>query len=322
MSQKNSNQKEQQSTSGTQKGKRKERYLLTACIALFIALFSLLFGKELPGGVKGLLYSFLEEEEGFRDTGGDELVITYLDVGQADCTILQCGGYTMMIDGGGRGSAQEVIEATSGLGIDKLDYVVATHSHEDHIGGLPKVIRAFPVGTVVFRQEDNDSKIYGDFKDAVKESGAEVIVPKPGVSFEFGNALVEFYAPQEMEYSKTNNYSAALCITFGKRKFFFSGDAEEESEEQMLGLGTLPDVDVFQAGHHGSQTSNTEAFLKAIDPAYAVISCGEDNKYGHPHSEVIARYQDMDMQIYRTDTMGTITIKTDGKSLEISTQRK
>lgn len=322
MSQKSSNQKKGQSSSGGQKGKRKERYLLTGCIALFIALFSLLFGKELPGGVKGLLYSFLEGEESFRDTGGDELTVTYLDVGQADCTVLQCGGYTMMIDGGGRGTAEEVIEAAKGLGIEKLDYVVATHSHEDHIGGLPKVIRAFAVGTVVYRKEDNDSKIYGDFNDAVKESGAKIIVPKPGVSFEFGNALVEIYAPQEMEYNNTNNYSVALCITFGKRKFFFSGDAEEESEEQMLGLSTLPDVDVFQAGHHGSSTSNTEAFLKAIDPAYAVISCGEDNKYGHPHSEVIARYQDMDMQIYRTDTMGVITIKTDGESLDIHTQRK
>ena len=120
------------------------------------------------------------------------------------------------------------------------------------------------IRTVVYRKEDNDSKIYGDFNDAVKESGAKIIVPKPGVSFEFGNALVEIYAPQEMEYNNTNNYSVALCITFGKRKFFFSGDAEEESEEQMLGLSTLPDVDVFQAGHHGSSTSNTEAFLKAM----------------------------------------------------------
>ena len=106
MSQKSSNQKKGQSSSGGQKGKRKERYLLTGCIALFIALFSLLFGKELPGGVKGLLYSFLEGEESFRDTGGDELTVTYLDVGQADCTVLQCGGYTMMIDGGGRGTAE------------------------------------------------------------------------------------------------------------------------------------------------------------------------------------------------------------------------
>ncbi len=303
----------------------KKWLLLIGSMIAIMFLAALLSGKKLPFDaiLREVFAEFgLIDDLQTADVEG-ELVVTFLDVGQADCTILQCGEHAMMIDGGSRGDAAEVIEAAKGLGIGRFDYIVATHSHEDHIGGLPKVIRAFEVDAVVFRDEKNqDSKIYADFKDAVKESGADVIVPKPGVSFEFGEALVEIFAPQEIEYDDTNNYSAALVVTFGKEKFFFTGDAEEESEKQMLELGTLPDVDVFQAGHHGSETSNSEAFLKVVNPAYAVISCGEGNKYGHPHAAVIARFLDMDMQVYRTDMMGTITIKTDGKTLDISTQQK
>lgn len=319
MSEKNNSPEKKPEGTNLTGGKKK---LLTSIIGIIIVLLSLIFGKELPEGLTELFSGTSDSQEGFRDTGGEKLVVTYLDVGQADCTILQCGEHSMMIDGGGRGSAKEVIEAAAELGIKEFDYIVATHSHEDHIGGLPKVIRAFKVKNVIFSEEDKDTKIYEDFKSAVKESGATVIVPKPGVSFEFGNALVEIFAPCEVEYDNTNNYSAALVVTFGKEKFLFTGDAEEESEKQMLELGTLPDVDVFQAGHHGSETSNSEAFLKVVNPAYAIISCGVDNKYGHPHAEVIARFVDMDMQIYRTDVMGTITIKTDGNTLDISTQQK
>lgn len=315
----NSSEKKSKDSTNLTGGKKK---LFTSIIGVIIVLLSLLFGKELPEGFTDLFSGSSDSQEEFLDTGGEKLVVTYLDVGQADCTILQCGESSMMIDGGGRGTAKEVIEAAKELGIKQFDYIVATHSHEDHIGGLPKVIRAFEVKNVVFREEDKDTKIYEDFKSAVKESGATVIVPKPGVSFKFGNALVEIFAPRETEYDNTNNYSAALVVTFGKEKFLFTGDAEEESEAQMLELGTLPDVDVFQAGHHGSETSNSEAFLKVVNPAYAIISCGVDNKYGHPHAAVIARFEDMDMQIYRTDVMGTITIKTDGKTLDISTQQK
>lgn len=315
----NSSEKKPKDSTNLTSGKKK---LFTSIIGVIIVLLSLIFGKELPEGLTDLFSGLSDSQEEFLDTGGEKLVVTYLDVGQADCTILQCGESSMMIDGGGRGTAKEVIEAAEELGIKQFDYIVATHSHEDHIGGLPKVIRAFDVKNVVFREEDKDTKIYEDFKSAVKESGATVIVPKPGVSFEFGNALVEIFAPRETEYDNTNNYSSALVVTFGKEKFLFTGDAEEESEAQMLELGTLPDVDVFQAGHHGSETSNSEVFLKVVNPAYAIISCGVDNKYGHPHAEVIARFEDMDMQIYRTDVMGTITIKTDGKTLDISTQQK
>lgn len=331
------------------RSKQKKRFLLMGSMVLFLSLIGLLTGKNATGNFgwndwssgRNDFQSDMREdapgpEEHTKDkeppTAADrtvdsqpleeQLIVTYLDVGQADCTILQCGGHAMMIDGGGQSTEGEVLASVRQLGITQFDYIVATHSHEDHIGGLCAVLDEFPVQTVLFRREDNDSKIYQEFQAAVEKSGAAVMVPEPGICFSFGDAKVWILAPEETVLDKTNNCSIALMITFGERKFLFTGDAEEESEKRMLELGLSLEADVFQAGHHGSQTSNSEAFLLAVDPVYVVISCGAGNEYGHPHSEVVARFEEMDIQIYRTDTMGTVTIKTDGNVLDIATERK
>lgn len=329
--------------------RQKKWFLLTGSTALLLFLLALLAGKYVPGEIfpedgSALQGDFCGDtkedtagsDEQANDTqqpseadhAGDaqalegQLIVTYLDVGQADCTILQCGEHVMMIDGGGKSTGDDVLAAVKRLGITQFDYIVATHSHEDHIGGLSAVLDAFPVHTVLFRREENDSKTYQEFQEAVERSGAAVMVPEPGISFALGEAKVQILAPEDAVFDEANNCSVALMITFGERKFLFTGDAEEESERQMLELGLSLEADVFQAGHHGSQTSNTEEFLLAVDPVYAVVSCGAGNEYGHPHSEVLARFEEMDVQIYRTDTMGTVTIKTDGNSLEIATERK
>lgn len=248
-----------------------------------------------------------------------ELKITYLDVGQADCTILQCEGYNMIIDAGNNADAEDILNALRELGITKLEYVVATHSHEDHIGAMDNVLNEFPAEYIIYPQEEKDTVSYRDFLQAAQENGAEYMEPVVGTEFQLGGATAVVLAPEATEGTDANNCSTALLITFGENKFLFTGDAEEESEEAMLALGISLEADVFQAGHHGSSTSNSEAFLEAVNPVYTIISCGADNTYGHPHSEVVARFAEMDVMVYRTDTMGTITVTSDGASIHIAT---
>lgn len=254
-------------------------------------------------------------------TNGSGLCITYLDVGQADCTILQCDGQTMLIDAGNRADAKVILNALETLEIEKFDYAVATHSHEDHIGAMAAVLREVPADYVVYYPEQVETKVYKDFLKATEEIGAVHIEPELLKEYNFGEGKFQILAPNEEVCKDPNNCSVAVMVVYGKNKFLFTGDAEEQSEQKMLELGTSLEVDVFQTGHHGSSTSNSEAFLKAADPVYAIISCGEGNRYGHPHSEVLARLVDFDVMVYRTDTMGTITLVSDGTGISISTEK-
>lgn len=256
--------------------------------------------------------------------GKSEFRITYLDVGQADCTILQCDGQAMLIDAGNNNDAETVLEALYGLGIEKLDYVVATHSHEDHIGAMDTVLQQLPAEHIIYYRENvkegSMTETYRSFLQAAEENGAEYIAPEPLKEFSFGSAGVMILGPSEEVCTDPNNSSVCLMVTYGKNKFLFTGDAEAKSEQAMLRLGISLEADVFQAGHHGSSTSNSEEFLEAADPVYAVISCGAGNEYGHPHSEVLARLEELDVMIYRTDTLGTITLVSDGSNISISTK--
>ena len=247
------------------------------------------------------------------------LTITYLDVGQADCTILQWQEYAMLIDAGNDEDATLVLATLEQLGIEQLDYVIATHSHEDHIGAMDEVLWNLPVECLIYPEETSVMSTYRNFLEAA-EKAAEVLNPVPGDVYELGALQINILAPQEGFASDPNNASVAVRLVYGENSFLFTGDAEAESEACMLKLGAELESDVLQAGHHGSSTSNTEAFLEAVDPVYVIISCEKDNSYGHPHSEVLARLEEMDVQVYRTDTMGTITLVSDGKNIKISTE--
>ncbi len=317
-------QKLKQFSKGTRKNTSgKRRYtptqlvlgLLILVLLTFIAReLNLLPGEEPPveGTASGI--------DGTTDTD-DLLKVTYLDVGQADCTILQWQDYAMLIDAGRDENADFVLDTLEELGIDYLDYVIATHSHEDHIGAMDEVLYEVPSGCVLYPKETADNSIYRRFLKAAKQA-EKTVNPQPGDDFKLGDLSFTVLAPEWYFEDSPNNASLAVRLEYGDTSFLFTGDALSESETAMLQLEEELESDVFQAGHHGSSTSNTKAFLKEVDPTYVIISCGEDNEYGHPHWEVIASLEEMDVQVYRTDRMGTITVLSDGTDIHVSTEGK
>lgn len=302
----------------------KDHPYLAAIVLLLLIAFYLIAQEEglfpwLEADVGGGIESSTGAD-GTEIAEGSEFRITYLDVGQADCSILQCDGLSMIIDAGNNGDSKTILAALEELGIEKLDYVIATHSHEDHIGAMDEVLLAIPANYVIYYKESSTTRTYQNFLNAIEENGAEYIAPELLKEFSFGSAKVQILSPSEEVCTDPNNSSVSVLITYGKNKFIFTGDAEEKSEKAMLQLGISLEADVLQAGHHGSSTANSEAFLAAVDPVYVIISCGVDNKYGHPHEEMLARLEDE--MVYRTDIMGTITLTSDGKDISISTANK
>ena len=249
---------------------------------------------------------------------GSTMQVTFLDVGQGDCTIIQTMGYCMLIDTGDNGAGKEVVEYLEEQDIDTLEYLILTHPDADHIGGADNVLRYAEVKQVLMPDIGNDTMTYEEVIEEIEEQQIPVIHPEVGQQYELGSAVSEILCPYEVNESDKNNSSVGIKLVHGKNSFVMCGDAEEESEKKMVASGMDLEADVLKCSHHGSNTATTEAFLRAVDPTWAIISCGEGNRYGHPHAEVIARLENDDVQIYRTDRLGTITVKSDGKNLKFS----
>lgn len=242
------------------------------------------------------------------------LRVDFLNVGQADCALLSTNGHYMVIDGGNNGDADRILSYLEEQGVEKLDAVVGTHPHEDHIGSLDAIINHFDVDAVYMPKIMHTSKTFEDVLDAVANKGLKIKSPSPGDTIDFNGLEIEVLGPQR-EYKDFNNNSIVLKVNAGETAFLFTGDAEETAEKDILQAGYDLQADVLKVGHHGSSTSSSQAFLQAVKPKYAVISVGVGNSYHHPEEEALQRLQSIGAEIYRTDLQGDIVCTTDGKNI-------
>lgn len=247
----------------------------------------------------------------------------FIDVGQGDAElVLLPGGKTLLIDAGDNGQEDRLLSYLRSAGIVRIDYLVGTHPHADHIGGMQEVINAFPVGKIFMPKVTHTSKTYLNLLKAIDEKGLSIETARQGkLLFDENSVRAEFLAPCSDTYEDLNNYSAVIRLAYKDTSFLFTGDAEALSENEMLSANVNLQANVLKTGHHGSSTSTSQNFLKAVSPSCAVISCGKGNSYGHPHEEILKKLEKAGVQVFRTDEMGTIIIETDGKNFNIKKER-
>jgi competence protein ComEC len=252
---------------------------------------------------------------------GSVLKVTAIDVGQADSILISTGSDAMLIDAGNNADASTVVNYIKGQGITKLEYVIGTHPHEDHIGGTDAVINTFDIGTVILPDAQSNTETFKDVLSAISSKGLKITKPVPGATYKLGNANFTVLAPNSSKYDDLNNYSVVIRLVFGSNSFLFMGDAQALSEKEILANGYDVKSDYMKVGHHGSDTSTLDKFLNAVNPEYAVISVGKDNDYGHPMPKTIQKLTNAGIKIYRTDERGTIVATSDGKIITFSTSK-
>lgn len=286
--------------------------IITIIIFGIIALLSSSFG---------LLDNFSSDSINANVNGIIE--ISYLDVGQGDSAYIRVNDKDILIDAGPRSDSDKLLEQLKEKNIDDFEIVIATHPHEDHIGGMTKVLENYDVEEFYMPKATSNTKTFENMITMLKNKNINTEVIKEGSFFDLGDgAKIEVYSPISEKYDDLNNYSPIMKLTFGENSFIFTGDAEVLEEKEVLAKYSNDlNADVIKFGHHGSSTSSSDEFIKAISPTYGIISCGVDNSYGHPHKETLSIIEKYDIKTYRTDKNGEITITSDGNNITIKTKK-
>ena len=311
----------------TQAQKKKLLSLAVAALVVCAAWFMTSRGQSIQPLVE--YFPFLEEifpQEKLpaaAPASGENLRVHILDVGQADCILIQGPEKTMVIDGGESGNGPDIVRYLRDQGVGAIDYYLNTHPHSDHYGGITQVMEAIPTGEFLYHPVPEEhtptTRGYQKLLQYLVDSKTRTTALDPGDTIDLGGgAVITYLAPLE-EYDDMNNNSLVGRLVYGRRAFLFTGDAERKSENAILESGAELSADVYSVPHHGSNTGLTQKFLDAVDPEFATISVGKDNDYGHPHRDTVERLQKAGVPCLRTDLLGSIVIETDGESLVINT---
>lgn len=263
-----------------------------------------------------LLYSKEDKKENLK-----ELEINYIDVGQGNAVLIKTNNKTILIDGGNRSNSRYYYNFIKNKNIKKIDYMIVSHYDEDHISGLISILENFEVSNVLCPDYKKDTKIYKSFKNSLKKSKANIIYPKKGDNFNISDARIKILWPNEYKNNIDNDNSIILKLIHGNMSFLFTGDASINIENQLIYSGFNLKSDVVMLGHHGSKYSTSNEFLEEVDPKLAIISVGNNNRYGHPSNRVLKLLNNKNIKFLRTDIDGDITIKCDGNKIKVNTNK-
>lgn len=288
-----------------------------------VLLLVFLFSGVDATGLTTSIYSLFDssKKDVVETSNGKEMTVHYIDVGQGDSIFIELpNNTTMLIDSGESWKGEDVENYIKEEGYSKIDYLVGTHPHTDHIGGLKHIIESFDIGKIYMPNASSNSKTFENLLKAISSKGLKIKNAKAGVNIlDEENLDIDIIAPNSNSYSGLNDYSAVIKITYGEKEFLFMGDAEETSEEEILDKEFDISVDVVKVGHHGSETSSIQKFVDKVNASYAIISVGEENKYDHPYKGTIKRWKDSGALVYRTDKNGTVVVTTDGEKIDVKT---